>query len=229
MKFEEESTSRTARAKLNIVITLLCQIGSFACAFMLPRWQIRAFGSEVYGATTSIAQFLAYITLLEGGIGGVARAALYKPLAERDTKAISSIVKEVRDFFRVVAFIFFAYVLVLGVFYKRISHFEALDWAATFWLVIVISLSTFAEYFVGITYSVLIQAAQRTYVINLIKLFTTVLNAALVFVLLKNNCDIIQVKLGSSLVFIIRPILMNAYAHMCKMKRIAFLPKRRGL
>ena len=213
MKFEEESTSRTVRAKLNIVITLLCQIGSFACAFMLPRWQIRAFGSEVYGATTSIAQFLAYITLLEGGIGGVARAALYKPLAERDAKAISSIVKEVRDFFRVVAYIFFAYVLVLGVFYKRISHFEALDWTATFWLVIVISLSTFAEYFVGITYSVLIQAAQRTYVINLIKLFTTVLNAALVFVLLKNNCDIIQVKLGSSLVFIIRPILMNAYAH----------------
>ena len=102
---------------------------------------------------------------------------------------------------------------LLGVFYKRISHFEALDWTATFWLVIVISLSTFAEYFVGITYSVLIQAAQRTYVINLIKLFTTVLNAALVFVLIQNNCDIIQVKLGSSLVFIIRPILMNAYAH----------------
>ena len=208
-----EKKDRTARAKLNIVITLLCQLGSFACAFMLPRWQIRAFGSEVYGATTSIAQFLAYITLLEGGIGGVARAALYKPLAEQNTKAISSIVKEVRDFFRVVAYIFFAYVLVLGVFYKRISHFEALDWTATFWLVIVISLSTFAEYFVGITYSVLIQAAQRTYVINLIKLFTTVLNAALVFVLIQNNCDIIQVKLGSSLVFIIRPILMNAYAH----------------
>jgi uracil permease len=63
---------------------------------------IGEFGSEAYGATTSITQFLAYITLLEGGIGGVARAVLYKPLAQRDMDTIGAIIGEIRKFFSVI-------------------------------------------------------------------------------------------------------------------------------
>lgn len=203
---------RERKAKLNIVVTLVCQFGTIICAFLVPQWMLTAFGSEVYGATTSISQFLAYITLLEGGIGGVARAALYKPLADNDTHVISCIVNEIQKFFRVVAGIFFVYVIILAASYKQISHFTQFSWGATFCLVVAISLSTFAEYFIGITYSVLIQAAQRTYVINFIKLITTMLNTILVFVLIRMHCDIIQLKLVSSVVFILRPILINLYA-----------------
>ena len=32
---------------------------------------------------SSITRFLGYIVLLEAGVGGVVRAALYKPLAEK--------------------------------------------------------------------------------------------------------------------------------------------------
>lgn len=77
---------RQVRAKLNIVMSLMTQIVAMLCGFVIPQLMISAFGSEAYGATSSITQFLAYITLLEGGIGGVARAALYKPLADHDTE-----------------------------------------------------------------------------------------------------------------------------------------------
>ena len=41
-----------------------------------------AYGSDVNGLVSSITQFLGYIALVEGGVGGVIRAALYKPLAK---------------------------------------------------------------------------------------------------------------------------------------------------
>ena len=76
---------RSRRAKLNMVTTLMRQVLATVCGIVIPRVMIGAFGSVVYGATVSIAQFLSYISLLEGGIGRVTRGALYKPLAERDS------------------------------------------------------------------------------------------------------------------------------------------------
>lgn len=61
------SDTRAKRAKLNIVVSLGCQIIVLICGLVIPRSMIGNFGSEAYGATASISQFLAYITLLEGG------------------------------------------------------------------------------------------------------------------------------------------------------------------
>ena len=95
--------TRSSRAKKNIYVSLLCQIVTLLCGLIVPKMLLDSFGSEVYGATTSIAQFLAYVTLLEGGIGGVARAVLYKPLANNDVNTMSAIMAELRKFFRIIA------------------------------------------------------------------------------------------------------------------------------
>ena len=143
-------TNREQRAKFNIFFTLIGQVITLVCGLVVPSLMIRAFGSEAYGATTSITQFLAYITLLEGGIGGVARAALYKPLAENDNKTISKVVREIQCFFRIIAVIFLVYVLILACSFKSISRVQSFDWLSTFFLVIVISIYTVAQYFIGI-------------------------------------------------------------------------------
>ena len=72
---EQEKKSRR-----NIVTTLANQLITTACGIVVPRILIGSFGSEAYGISVSITQFLSYITLLEGGIGGVARAELYPSL-----------------------------------------------------------------------------------------------------------------------------------------------------
>lgn len=202
---------RLKRAKLNIAVTLGCQLVTLFCGLVVPRLLLGAFGSEAYGATASITQFLAYITLLEGGIGGVARAALYKPLAENDMAAISRIVLELKRFFSVVAVIFLGYVAVLAFAFPAISGITCFDTATTFLLVAVISLSTFAQYFIGITNAVLLQAAQRSYITNLINILGTVLNAVLVAVLVALGQNMIVVKLASSCAFTLRPVLMWLY------------------
>ncbi len=203
--------NRSIKAKKNIATSLVSQIVVLICGFVVPRLLIGAFGSEAYGATSSITQFLAYITLLEGGIGGVARAVLYKPLAQNDMDTIGAIMKEIKAFFRVIAWIFAAYVLVLACGFRSISNMEVMDWISTFVLVIVISISTFGQYFIGISNSILLQAAQKSYVTNAVSIGATVLNAIVTVVLVLLDCSLITVKLVSSIIFFMRPVALWLY------------------
>ena len=205
------SNTRSGRAKLNIIFSLLGQFVTLICGMIVPRLMIGAFGSETYGATASIAQFLAYITLLEGGIGGVARAALYKPLAENNSTAISEIVAEIKRFFRVIAYIFIVYVIILATSFKSISGTEVLGQAEMFLLVIVISISTFAEYFIGISYSVLLQAAQKTYITTIVNMAAKIANTVFIVFLIFANSNIIVVKLVSSCIYVAKPCLLWLY------------------
>ena len=207
------NTTRSGRIKRSILSTLILQVITVFCGLITPRLLLKSYGSEAYGATTSIAQFLSYITLLEGGIGGVARAAFYKPLAENDSKRISLIVYELKRFFRIIAYISAAYAVVLGFLFKRISHIECYDWLSTFLLVIAMAVSVFGQYFIGISYSALIQADQRVYFINLLSILTTVLNTIMVVILVKLGAGLIFVKLVSSVVFLIKPTAMWYFVH----------------
>lgn len=205
--------SRQKKAKLNISITLLYQAVSAICGLIVPGILLRKYGSEAYGATTAILQFLGYITLLEGGIGGVARAALYKPLSENNNEEISRVLFEIKKFFRIIAYIFCAYVLVLACSFKTVSHVEVLDWMSAFLLVVVISISTFAQYFIGISYAVLLQADQKSYIGNAVSAISLIANAVLVAILVSLDADLILVKFISSCVYALKPIVLWLYVN----------------
>lgn len=203
--------ARIHGAKKNIFVSIGCQLVTLLCGIIAPKLMIDAFGSEAYGATVSIGQFLSYIALLEGGIGGVARAALYKPLAEGDMQEISVVMAEVRRFFRIIACIFVAYALVIACSFRGISGSDVLDWASSFLLVISISLSTLGQYFIGISNIILLQAAQKSYVTNMVNIAGMVVNTLMIILLISLGCSIITVKLVSSAVFVLRPVALWAY------------------
>ncbi|MBR3019802.1 MAG: polysaccharide biosynthesis C-terminal domain-containing protein [Clostridia bacterium] len=205
------SKSRTHKAKLNMLFSLSHQFIALICGIVIPKLMLNAFGSEIYGATSSIANFLSYITLLEGGIGAVTRSALYKALARRSTEQVSAIISETKRFYRIIGIVFSVYVLVIACFFKQIAHTDAFDFWYSFTLVIVIAMATAAEYFIGISYSLLLQADQAQYVVLLFRIGSTLLNAAAVIILVSLKCDIITVKLVSSLVLSVRPILLSLY------------------
>jgi len=203
--------TRTQKAKLNVATSLFAQVVTMVCGLILPRLLIGAFGSVQYGATTSIAHFIAYISLIEGGIGGVARAALYKPVAEGDNRTLSQVYYEIIRFFRGVGLIFLVYTAVLACGYKYIVSNSELEWLFSFALVIVISISTFGQYFIGLPNSILVQADQRQYVNNIISIVTLILNTLLSVVFIRLGCGIIIVKLVSSCVFLMRPLILALY------------------
>lgn len=209
------------KRRANIVTTLINQLVTTFCGMIVPRVLIGAFGSGIYGMTVSITQFLSYISLLEGGIGGVARGKLYGPLARNDKQQIGAVYYAIRRFFRYVSAAFICYALVIGVSYKSFAHIADFSQAYVFALVMVISIATLAKYMGGLANITLINADQRLYINNAVVIFTTIINTAAILILVWLKCDIIWVKLGSSLIFVIRPLLYTLYV-----KKHYDLPKK---
>ena len=201
---------RTKKALLNSITALTLQLVTVICGLILPRMILSAFGSEINGALSSITQFLGYITLIEAGVGGVSRAALYKPLSNNDYTSVSGIIVATEKFFRKIAYIFILYSVIIAAVFPVITK-NNLDWLFTFFLVLIIAISTFAQYFFGITYSVLIQADQRTYITNVIQIVTIILNTAISVVLIQLGLGVHLVKLVSASIFVLRPVIINIY------------------
>lgn len=201
---------RGKRAMLNSAASLLLEFVTVICGFIVPRLIIGTYGSEVNALTSSITQFLSYIALVEAGVGGVIRAALYKPLAEKNAAATSSIIKSTENFFRKIAYIFVGYMVLLAAVFPVLVN-KDFGWTFTASLVIIIGLSTFAQYYFGMTYTVLVQADQRRYITSFLQIGTIVLNAVMVVIFIKLGASIHVLKLATSLIYVLRPLILNIY------------------
>lgn len=203
-------TVRSKKALINTATSLLLQFVTVISGFIVPRIIIGTYGSEVNGLTASITQFLSYIALFESGVAGVVRAAMYKPLADNDVTKLSGIVKATENFFRKIALIFVGYMVILaGVFPVLVN--KNFDWLFTASLVIIIGISTFAQYYFGMTYTVLIHADQKRYIASFLQIFTIILNAILVVVFAHFGASVHWLKFGTAAVYVLRPILLNIY------------------
>lgn len=201
---------RSKKAVKNIIASIFLQIVAIICGLIVPRAIIRTFGSNVNGLISSITQFLGYITLLEAGIGPVIKAALYKPIAQKDKIQIEKILKASQRFFRVISVMFILYIIALCIIYPLIVSTE-FETGYTVSLILIIAISTFAEYFFGMVYKLYLQAEQKTYITSVIQILTTILNAVCVILLIRLGFDIQVVKLISAVIFVFRPILQNIY------------------
>ena len=201
---------RSKKVINNIISSVALQIVTIICGFIIPKLIIQKFGSNVNGLVVSITQFLAYIVLLESGVGPVVKSILYKPIANKDENQIKKILKASEKFFRRIAYIFIAYIGILCVILPLIMS-DKFDSMFTISLILIISISTFAEYFFGMTYKLYLQAKQKAYVISVIQIVTLIINTIVVILLIQFGANIQVVKIVSALIFILRPILQNLY------------------
>ena len=201
---------RSKKVVYNIITNLILQIIIILYGFIVPKIIISSYGSNVNGLISSITQFLAYITLLESGFGPVVKAALYKPIAENDNKTIARILKTTEKFFRTLAIIFLVYILILCFIYPLLTQSD-FSWLYTISLIIIIGISTFAEYFFGMTYKLYLQASQKAYIISIIQIISYILSIILIVVLSLLESSIHMIKLISGIVFVLRPLIQNLY------------------
>lgn len=202
--------SRKKKLLINSTIGLLSQIITVSCGFIIPRFMITYYGSATNGLVSSVTHFLGFISFLEMGVGSVVRANLYKPLAERNEEQLSIIAKAASRFFRRIGIVFLVYICVLILIFPKYinSEFESLFSRS---LILVISLSTLAQYFLGITYQLILDADQKVYVNQLLNVAVLILNTFFSVILMKHGGSIQVVKLCSSLVFIIRALLLCVF------------------
>lgn len=201
---------RSKKAIYNICTNLLLQIIIVLYGFIVPKIIISSFGSNVNGLISSITQFLAYITLLESGFGPVVKSVLYKPIAAKDNKTLANILKTSEKFFKKIAYIFLLYIVLLCLFYPLLVS-KDFGWMYTISLIVIIAISTFAEYFFGMTYRLFLQSDQKGYIINIIQIITYILSTIVIVILVKIGANIQLIKLLSGIIFIFRPLLQNFY------------------
>jgi O-antigen/teichoic acid export membrane protein len=161
--------------------------------------------------TSAINQFFKVITLFQAGIGGVTMASLYKPLAEKNRQEISVIVKTTELFLRKISLIFVIFSIIFSLLYPYLINIAFDRWFTTV-LILVMSISTFAQYFFGQTYVFLLKSDQKQWLISLISIAKTIINTILAVILIKFGYGIIAVKAGSAVVFALSSFLLYIYA-----------------
>lgn len=205
-----KSNLRKKKLAKNTVASLIAQASILICGFVLPRFFLQYFGSEVNGLVNSITQFLSIISFLELGVGAVVQSSLYKPLAEHDEKQISCIMVSANKFFRNLAKILLLYVIGLIFFYPLLVR-SSFGHIYTAVLIAAISISSFAQYYFGIVNALLLNADQCGYIQYNAQTAMVILNTAACVFLMHMGASIQIVKLTTSLIYLIRPLALKIY------------------
>lgn len=196
----------------NTIISLFLQVTSVVCGFILPRLILGEYGSNANGLVQAITRFLSVISFLELGVGYVIQSELYKPLAENDKIRLSEIVVSGGKYFKQIGNILIVYVGALVVLFPLL-HKSDFSWIYSATLILAISISYFAQYYFGIIDRLLLNSDQRGYIQYSAQIITLILNTVLSIILIKAKASIQLVKLVSSIVFFIRPLLLRVYVN----------------
>lgn len=202
--------SRKSRLAKNTVASLIFQVTTIVCGFILPRLILYNFGSKVNGLVNSITQFLSIIGFLELGVGAVVQSALYKPIAERNQEEISKIISSAQRFFRKVATILLIYICVLICIYPFLVK-QNFGWLYTAGLILAMSISSFSQYYFGIVDRLFLSANQRGYIQYNAQTISLIVNTLTCVLLIKIGASIHIVKLVTSIIFLARPLALRLY------------------
>lgn len=202
--------TRGQKVLINTLTLGIYQVVYFICGLILPRYILTYFGSTYNGVVSSITRFLGFISILNVGIAGPTRVALYKVLADNDKNGISGIVNATERYMRKVGFVLLLYIGLMVFVYPVLANTTIPNYEIAL-LVLILGAQTFATYFFGVTYQILLIADQRQYVHNLVNTIATILNVVIAVVLIKSGCNIFMVKLGSMVVFVLSPITLALY------------------
>lgn len=200
------------RIIVNIICSLLLQVVTIVSGFILPKIIISSLGSETNGLVASINQFLNYVVLLEGGVSGVITASLYQPLSTNDKKKVSSIIRTTKRFFNQIGIVFVVYMCVVAFCYPLFAKTSQSYWYVVA-LTFVLGSNLLVQYFISLSYRLLLKADRKVYVESIVQLIVVVLNLVLVLITINIYRDILVVKLISAIVFLIQPIAFATYVN----------------
>ena len=202
--------NRAKKLGLNATAALVYQFITIICGFVLPKFIIPYFGSEVNGLINSIMQFLSIIALCECGVGAVVQSALYKPLADKNDAEISRVIISSKRFFGNIMKILCIYVLCLVVIYPFLVK-ESFGFFYVASLIVIMAFSYIAQHYLFLPYKLLLNADQVSYIQLGAHCVTLIMNTLATVILTKLGGSIHMVRLASALAFLIQPFVVKSY------------------
>ena len=199
---------------LNVILCVTLQIITIISGMILPKIILENFGSELNGLASSINQFLNYISLVEGGLGSVFLAALYKPLANNDNNKLSRVVIAGKRYFISISILLVIYTFVLLIIYPRfiVSSFDS-NYIRL--LIVILSLNLFSQYCFSLYSKLLLQASGRISSVVIPQIISITINIVVTYIAIKFTNNFHIIKLISCFSFVIQPIaykiMINKY------------------
>lgn len=214
------------KVKINIAASIVLQIVTIVSGFVIPKVMLVYFGSNVNGLISSVNQFLNYVTLLEGGIGSVTMAMLYKPLYNGDSKKVSQIVNTTIKTFKTLSIIYIIYVCAFSCIYPQFID-TGFDFFNSVILIWILALNLFFQYFLSISYRLLLNADRKVAYYSLVQTAAFLLNLIGVVVCARFFKNVIVIKTISAVAFLIQPIACHIYVkkHYSINKKDGFDPE----
>lgn len=197
-------------ATVNVLSSMFLQLVSIISGFILPRLILSYFGSNITGLISSIGQFLNYISLFEGGVSMVIMSSLYAPLANKDYKKVSGIIKAADSFYRKLGLMYVVYALVISIGYPLVVK-TPYSFAFVASLSVILSSNLFVQFMFSISYRTLLIADRNGYIVYFSQSAFFVLNLIISFVVLAIYPEIHVLKFASAAAFAIQPLLYGIY------------------
>ncbi len=188
------TTSRTLQFIKNVGGSAILQIVTIITGFISPRLMLTAFGSEINGITSSITQFISYLTLVEAGLSNATVFALYKPLADKDTKARDAVISASRISYLRVGILFVLLSLGLALLYPFIGSTDAMSNLELGLLVLVLCSNTTINFFVLAKYRSLLTADQCGYIVSISSCVQLLVHLAIVYFTIQLGWGVVAVR-----------------------------------
>lgn len=177
----------------NVGANIILQVVLTVSGLIIPRYILAFYGSEMNGLVSSISQFITYAALIEMGIGDATIIALYKPIAENNIKELGSILTTSKKLYSKSGYIYIAIILILAMVYPLLL-IQQFEYTFTFLLFLGIGSINAIDYFILGKYKVFLIADQKYYVLNVARIFATIVLTVGSILLLYNNASILLVK-----------------------------------
>jgi O-antigen/teichoic acid export membrane protein len=201
---------RKQKALYNLLANLVLQLVTAASGFILPALFILHYGSEINGMIGSIKQFMAYLSLVEAGVGTASIAALYAPLVNRNNIGVSGILSATQIFYKKSGYLFVILVVMIAVIFSLLVR-NQVEIITSFMMVIIIGCGSLAEYFLIGKYRVLLTADQKNYVISNMQAVATVLNTMVSVILIFQGINVLVVQAAATFIYISRVFVIQYY------------------
>lgn len=207
---QHSDKNRLKRVYYSSLTSAINQIVAIGCGLIIPKLILDAYGSENNGVVASITQFLKIFSLLQIGIQGATRVALYKSLAKGDEVRTNAIMNANVGYYRKIALWLVFYIVLLAIGMPLLLN-TTIDKTVIVYLVIIIGAGNFVQYFWGNAYKALLSADQTMYVINNLQTITIILNAIVCVIVIKSGGSVISAMFWSSVVYALNPLGLFFY------------------
>lgn len=198
------------KLSFNMLTGAVYRILTVLTGLAVQRYILSAYGSAVNGVTSSIAQILSYLTLLEAGIGAATVSSLHKPLRDGDARKTSALLAECGMMYRKAGLWFLLLLAVIS----AVLPFLTLGEIAPVTVVLLTLLSgagTVVSYLAVGRFTPLLTSDGRIGVLYLTDAVTVLLSCGARILLMRSGADIIAVQAVLPICAMLRALTVTVY------------------